>query len=63
MLHWYKQGTDPQAKLAHLSTFLGHRDINETLAYLTIIPELQQLAGERFREHAARVIRNTAKMT
>jgi integrase/recombinase XerD len=61
MLTWYKQGVNPQSRLAHLSTFLGHRDINSTLAYLTITPELLQLASERSREHAIHVLRNTEK--
>jgi integrase/recombinase XerD len=61
MLTWYKQGVNPQSSLAHLSTFLGHRDINSTLAYLTITPELLQLASERSREHAIHVLRNTEK--
>jgi hypothetical protein len=61
MLSWYKQGINPQSRLAYLSTYLGHRDINSTLVYLTITPELLQLAGERFRQHAVHVLRNTEK--
>lgn len=63
MLTWYKQGINPQSRLAHLATFLGHRDINSTLVYLTITPELLQLASERFRRHGAHVLRNTDKPT
>jgi integrase/recombinase XerD len=63
MLSWYKQGVNPQSRLAHLSTFLGHRDINSTLAYLTITPELLQLASERCREHAIHVLRNTERQS
>jgi len=59
MLSWYKLGINPQSRLAYLSTYLGHRDINSTLAYLTITPELLQLASERFREYAVHVLRNT----
>lgn len=61
MLSWYKQGINPQARLAHLSTYMGHVNINATLAYLTITPELLQLASERFREHAVHVLRNTER--
>jgi integrase/recombinase XerD len=61
MLSWYRQGINPQSRLAHLSTFMGHKDINSTLAYLTITPELLQLAGERFRQRAVHVLRNTEK--
>jgi len=61
MLSWYRQGVNPQARLAHLSTYMGHVDINATLTYLTITPELLQLASERFRQHTVHVIRNTEK--
>jgi integrase/recombinase XerD len=60
-LSWYKQGINPQSRLVHLSTFLGHRDINSTLAYLTITPELLQLASERYRQHAVHVLKKTEK--
>jgi integrase len=59
MLGWYRHGINPQSHLAHLSTFMGHTDIQYTLTYLTITPELLQLASERFRRHAAHVLRNT----
>jgi integrase len=58
MLEWYRQGINPQSHLAHLSTFMGHTDIQYTLAYLTVTPELLRLASERFRRHAAHVLRN-----
>jgi integrase/recombinase XerD len=61
MLAWYKQGINPQSRLAHVATFLGHKDINSTLVYLTITPELLQLASERFRQHAVHVLRSTEK--
>lgn len=53
MLQWYRAGINPQAHLPYLSTYLGHKDINSTLIYLTIIQELLQQAGERFRTFAA----------
>jgi integrase/recombinase XerD len=59
MLGWYRQGINPQSNLAHLSTFMGHTDIQYTLTYLTVTPELLQLASERFRGHAAQVLRST----
>ena len=62
MLAWYRQGINPQERLAHLATFLGHSDINSTLVYLTITPELLQLASERFRQHGVHVLQNTDKM-
>jgi len=59
MLGWYRQGINPQSHLAHLWTFMGHTDIQYTLIYLTVTPELLQLASERFRRHVAHVLRNT----
>lgn len=54
MLQWYRSGINPQAHLPYLSTYLGHKDINSTLIYLTITQELLQQAGERFRIFATR---------
>lgn len=59
MLCWYRHGINPQSHLAHLSTFMGHTDIQYTLTYLTVTPELLRLASERFRRHAAHVLHNT----
>lgn len=53
MLAWYRQGINPQARLPYLATYLGHKDISSTLAYLTVTQELLQLASERFRQLAA----------
>jgi len=49
MTQWYQQGINPQGRLPHLAAYLGHRDINSTLVYLTITQELLQQANERFR--------------
>lgn len=51
---WYRAGVNPQDKLAHLATYLGHRDINSTLVYITVTRDLLQEAGERFRRFGAR---------
>ncbi len=56
MTQWYQQGINPQARLAHLATYLGHRDINSTLIYLTITQELLQQANQRFRVAEADVL-------
>lgn len=52
MLAWYRQGINPQERLPYLATYLGHKDINSTLVYLTVTQELLQLASERFRQFA-----------
>jgi integrase len=49
LLRWYRQGINPNCRLMHLSTFLGHTDPNSTAVYLTITEELLREASERFR--------------
>ena len=53
MLAWYREGINPQPRLPYLATYLGHKDINSTLVYLTITQELMQHANERFRQYGA----------
>ncbi len=53
MLAWYREGINPQPLLPYLATYLGHKDINSTLVYLTITQDLLQQAGERFRVFGA----------
>ena len=53
LLRWYRTGVDPQARLLHLSTFLGHVDPASTAVYLTITPALLSAASERFARYAA----------
>jgi len=56
MLTWYRNGINPQSKLPYLATYLGHKDINSTLIYLTITQELMRHASERFRVRGAAVL-------
>lgn len=53
LLRWYREGTDPAARLLHLSTFLGHVNPASTAVYLTITAELLDAASERFARFAA----------
>jgi integrase/recombinase XerD len=57
MRDWYKLGINPQSRLPYLATYLGHKDIRSTLAYLNITPELLQEASERFRKNGAVALR------
>lgn len=57
MLTWYRAGINPQPRLPFLAAYLGHKDINSTLVYLTVTQELLQEANERFRQHSGRVLR------
>jgi integrase len=52
LLRWYREGTDPNAQLNHLSTFLGHVGLHSTAVYLTITGELLQKANQRFEAFA-----------
>ena len=63
MLTWYRSGINPQSKLPYLATYLGHKDINSTLIYLTITQELMRHASERFRARGAAVLGSTGKQS
>ena len=56
MLQWYRAGINPQERLPFLATYLGHRDINSTLIYITVTQDLMQEASERFRVVGARCL-------
>jgi integrase len=49
ILEWYQAGINPQDRLPFLATYLGHRDINSTLVYITVTQDLLHHANERFR--------------
>ena len=53
LLRWYRQGVNPNDRLLHLSTFMGHSDISSTSVYLTITDELLAAASDRFTRYAA----------
>jgi integrase len=42
MLAWYREGINPQSRLPYLATYLGHKDINSTLVYLTVTQNLRK---------------------
>lgn len=49
LLRWYREGTNPNARLMQLATFLGHVDPTSTAVYLPITEELLHEADQRFR--------------
>jgi len=59
MLSWYREGVNPQSHLPYLATYLGHKDINSTLVYLTITQELLQQASDRFHAFAAQALQTS----
>ncbi|HEY6343746.1 MAG TPA: tyrosine-type recombinase/integrase [Bryobacteraceae bacterium] len=61
MRDWYKEGINPESKLPHLATYLGHRDIASTLIYLNLTPELLYEASERFRKNGAATLQITGE--
>lgn len=52
LLRWYREGIDPNRRLMHLATFLGHIDPNSTAVYLTMTEELLREADRRFHAFA-----------
>ncbi|NJO34122.1 MAG: tyrosine-type recombinase/integrase [Rhodospirillales bacterium] len=56
ILEWYRTGINPQDRLPFLATYLGHRDINSTLVYITVTQELLHYANERFRAVGAQCL-------
>jgi integrase len=47
LIDWYRSGTDIEARLPVLSTFLGHAHVRSTYWYLNEHPELMKLAVQR----------------
>jgi integrase len=52
LLRWYRTGVDPNQRLFHLSTFMGHADPASTAWYLTITEALLREASQRFERFA-----------
>ena len=52
MILWHQQGTDVDQAMLSLSTYLGHAKISNTYWYLTGVPELMALAGNKFAKFA-----------
>jgi integrase len=52
LLAWYEEGVDVNWALPLLSTYLGHGRVTDTYWYLTAIPALMAIAGERFERLA-----------
>ena len=50
LLNWYKAGCDVENNMLTLTTYLGHRHINDTYWYISATPELLQLAALRMEK-------------
>lgn len=53
VLQWYRDGIDVPSHLPHLSTYMGHRGVESTQHYLTVIPGVLEEASPRFARFAA----------
>ena len=56
LLRWYRDGSDPGARLLQLSTFMGHVNPRSTAVYLTITSDLLTEASQRFERWAEPLI-------
>ena len=54
LLRWYRGGIDVERRLPRLATYLGHVHVSDTYWYLTVTPELMQLAARRLDRVARR---------
>jgi hypothetical protein len=50
LLAWYHEGLDIDQVIDRLSAYLGHVKVSDTYWYLTGVPELLALAGQRFEQ-------------
>ena len=49
---WQAEGADIDNAIAALSTYVGHTKVSDTYWYLTGIPDLMAIAGDRFEDYA-----------
>jgi integrase len=56
LLRWYRNGTDVQAKLPLLATYMGHVSIASTEYYLKFVEPLRVSASERFAHHCGALV-------
>ena len=50
LIEWYRAGEDIERRLPVLSTFLSHAHVADTYWYLSIHPELMELATSRLEQ-------------
>jgi integrase len=55
LLQWMRDGVDISRSMHTLATYLGHEALDETYWYLSGIPALLELVGNRFANYAASV--------
>ena len=50
---WHQHGTDIDNAMLALSTYVGHVAVTYTYWYLTGVPELMAIAGQKFEQFAS----------
>ena len=50
---WHAQGVDVDAKIPVLATYVGHVEVRDVYWYLSAVPELMDIVGQRFEAFAA----------
>ena len=51
LLRWYREGADVQSNLPKLALYMGHVSIVSTAYYLKWIPDVIEVASQRFESH------------
>lgn len=51
---WHAQGVNVDAKIPVLATYLGHVEVRDVYWYLSAVPQLMNIVGQRFEAFAAR---------
>ena len=49
---WHEEGVDIDQRILALSTYLGHARVTHTYWYISGVPELMSLIGQRFEKFA-----------
>ncbi len=49
---WHAQGVDVDAKIPVLATYVGHVEVRDVYWYLSAVPELMDIVGQRFEAFA-----------
>ena len=52
LLQWHRDGEDVDRCIGQLSTYLGHCKVHHTYWYLSAVPELMDIAADRFERYA-----------
>lgn len=50
---WHAEGVNVDAKIPALATYVGHVEVRDVYWYLSAVPELMNIVGERFEAFAA----------